>query len=93
MQINYLVKSQKNVNIDNVEIEEITITQFNVEGLKLNAIQLRKDFSIKMFIRYISDRKQLLSEDVWEENDNGFVSYHAIDIYNPDKPVSSIENE
>lgn len=93
LQINYFVKSQKIVNVDNVEIEEITITQFNVEGLKLNAIQLRKDFSIKMFIRYISDGKQLLAEDVWEENENGFVSYHSIDIYNPDKPVSSIENE
>lgn len=93
LRISDLVKPQKTVNVDNVEIEEITITQFNAEGLKLNAIQLRKDFSIKMFIRYISNGKQLLAEDVWEENDNGFVSYHSVDVYDPRKPVSSIEDE
>lgn len=93
LRISNLTKPKKTVNIDNVEIEEMTITQFNTEGLKLNAIQLRKDFSIKMFIRYISDGKQLLAEDVWEENDNGFVSYHSVDVYRQDKPVPSIENE
>lgn len=93
LRISNFVKPKKTVNIDNVEIEEITITQFNAEELKLNAVQFRKDFSIKMFIRYISDGKQLLAEDVWEENDNGFVSYHSVDVYDPNNPVSSVENE